>query len=111
MKLGRGHFGLFLLLWMGLRVNGEETLSLFIDDILSTFKLKAPTIIYDGDEPPVICYTKWWVLCLLSEGLDFENYPGRDEEELGNDSEKVTEPANDGKLSYDMRLSVMNECF
>ena len=39
MKLGRGHFGLFLPLWMGIRVNGEETMSLFIEDILSTFKL------------------------------------------------------------------------
>ena len=97
MELGRLSC-LFLLLWMGLRVNGEETLSLFIDDILSTFKLKAPTIIYDGDEPPVICYTKWWVLCLPSEGLEFENDPGSDKEEFGKDSEKDKELANDGKL-------------
>ena len=88
--------GLFLLLWMGLGVNGEETMSLFIEDILSTFKLKALTIIYDGDEPPMICYTKWWVLCLPSEGLEFPNDPDNDQEELSQD----TEPVNDGKLMY-----------
>ena len=94
MKLGRGHFGLFLLLWMGLRVNGEVTMSLFIEDVLSTFKLKAPTIIYGGDEPPVICYTKWWVLCLLNE---FGNDQGSDEEDSENNKED-SEKDNGGKL-------------
>ena len=105
MQIGRLS-GLFLLLWMGLRVNGEETMSLFIEDVLSTFKLKAPTIIYDGDEPPEICYTKWWVLCLPNE---FGNDPGSDKEVFGNDSEKNkeefgnnSEKDNGGKLSQNI---------
>ena len=76
-------------------------MSLFIEDVLSTFKLKAPTIIYEGDEPPVICYTKWWVLCLPNE---FGNDQGSDEEDSENnkeDSEKDKEDTakdNGGKL-------------
>ena len=43
----------------------------------------------------MICYTKWWVLCLPSEGLEFENDPGSDKEEFGNDSKKYKELATD----------------
>ena len=75
-------------------------MSLFIEDVLSTFKLKAPTIIYDGDEPPVICYTKWWVLCLPNE---FGNDLGSVEEDSENNKEdsemnKDSEKDNGGKL-------------
>ena len=97
MKIGRLSC-LFLLIWMGWGVNGEEMISSFIEDLLTTFKLKAPTIIYEGDEPPMICYTKWWVLCLPSEGLEFENDSGTDKEEFSNASNKDKELANDGKI-------------
>ena len=75
-------------------------MSLFIEDVLSTFKLKAPTIIYDGYEAPVICYTKWWVLCLPNE---FGNDRGSDEEDSENNKEdsemnKDSEKDNGGKL-------------
>ena len=60
--------GLFLLLWMVIkRANGEETISSFIRDIMTTFKLNSPTIIYDSDEAPDICFTDQWVLCLSSQ--------------------------------------------
>ena len=60
--------GLFLLLWMVTkRANGEETISSFIRDIMTTFKLNSPTIIYDSDEAPDICFTDQWVLCLSSQ--------------------------------------------
>ena len=57
--------GLLLLLWMTLIVSGEEDLmSSFIRDIISTFQLDLPTIVYDGDEAPEICYAGKRVLCL-----------------------------------------------
>ena len=57
--------GLFLLLWMGSRVYAEDTTSLFLQDLITTFDLVSPTIVYDADEEaPEICYTKEWVLCL-----------------------------------------------
>ena len=52
-------FGLFL------RVNCDDMLNSFITDIISTFKLTSPTIIYHG-EAPEICMTHW-VLCLDQE--------------------------------------------
>ena len=79
MKLGRGLLGLFLLLWLDRGVHGEELLDSFIRDVVSTFRLTSPTIIYDGDkEAPEICYTNQWVLCLPSKQLDSnqeENQP------------------------------------
>ena len=52
-------FGLFL------GVNGDDMLNSFIIDIISTFKLTSPTIIYHG-EALEICMTHW-VLCLDQE--------------------------------------------
>ena len=60
--------GLFLLLWMIIkRANGEETISSFLRDIMTTFKLNSPTILYASDEAPDICFTDQWVLCLSSQ--------------------------------------------
>ena len=57
---------LFLLLWMALSVSGEEELmNNFVQDIISTFNLTSPTILYDSDEAPEICYAGQRVLCLL----------------------------------------------
>ena len=68
---GRRLVGLFLLLWMALTASGEEELmNRFIQDVISTFQLTSPTIIYDSDEAPGICYADQRVLCLLiTEGL------------------------------------------
>ena len=61
-------FGLSLLLWMVIKkASGEETSSGFIRDIIATFKLNSPTIIYDSDEAPEICFTDGWVLCLSAK--------------------------------------------
>ena len=63
-----GIFGLILLLWMALEsVNGEKIPDRFLRDLIATFQLAMPTIVYDTDEPPEICYTDQWVLCLSSE--------------------------------------------
>ena len=57
--------GLFLLLWTELEwVCGEETLTNFMRDVMATFRLKSPTIVYDSDEAPELCYKEKWVLCL-----------------------------------------------
>ena len=65
---GKRLVGLFLLLWMSLSVSGEEELmNSFIRDIISTFNLTLPTVIYDSNEAPEICYEntpKRRVLCL-----------------------------------------------
>ena len=71
MNMGQGLLGLFLLLWMVLRVDGEDNMSNFIRDVISTFQLTLPTIVYDADEEaPDICYTDQWVLCLPSRQPD-----------------------------------------
>ena len=93
MKQGRIS-GLFLLLWMGFGVNGEEAMTIFIRDVLSTFRLTSPTIIYDGNEvAPEVCYLHQWVLCLPSKILPSE---ASDPKELANDSESAE--ATDGML-------------
>ena len=53
---------------MDLGVNGQEAMDIFINDLVGTFKLASPTIMYDGDEgAPEICYTSQWTLCLSSK--------------------------------------------
>ena len=62
-------FNLFLVLWMGMSVSasGQETMDVFIYDLVSTFQLTSPTILFDNDdEIPEICYDSQWVLCLSS---------------------------------------------
>ena len=81
MRIGR-LFGLLLLLQMGLRVNGEETISNFIRDVMASFRLTSPTIVYGIDEAPEICYTDPWVLCLSSQITE------SDEKELSNELDK-----------------------
>ena len=94
MKQGK-LLGLFLLLWMGLAANGEETMNVFIRDVLSTFRLTSPTIIYDGnDVAPEVCYSHQWVLCLPSKILQ------SDPKELTNNTENDEELVKDGMLSY-----------
>ena len=65
MNIGR-QAGLLLLL-MNSMVNAEDTMSGFVRDMMSTFHLSSPTIVYDGDEVPAICYTDQWVLCISSQ--------------------------------------------
>ena len=52
---------------MGTRVSGQETMDFFINDLVASFRLSSPTIIYDNDdEIPNSCYDSQWVLCLSS---------------------------------------------
>ena len=111
MKL-RGLLSLFLLLWMSLVVDGEETISNFIRDAMTTFKLTSPTIVYDAnEEPPEICYTKEWVLCLSSPNHKSEFKESLNETEKGDDNQESRskevskeegneESANTGKFMH-----------
>ena len=63
--------GIFLLLWMSLHISvGDELMNGFIQDIISTFKLRSPTILFDNDEVPQICYKDQRVLCLMTNEKD-----------------------------------------
>ena len=63
-------FGLFLPLWVAARVNGQGTIDIFINNLVDTFKLTSPTIIYD-EEVPEICYNSPRVLCVsLSDPIE-----------------------------------------
>ena len=94
MKIFR-RLGIFLLLWMDTSVNGEEKLDVFLRDIIDTFRLTSPTIVYDSDEEaPEICYTDPWVLC-LHPGLP-SGYQEDDTKNLQSVSGNDKELANDG---------------
>ena len=67
------------------RGNGETNIDVFLRDIIETYKLTSPTIVYNSDEEaPDICYTNQWVLC-LHPGLP-SWYPEDDTKKLANDS-------------------------
>ena len=44
----------------------EDNMNGFIVDLMSSFRLLSPTIIYHGDAPE-ICFTSYWTLCLNQE--------------------------------------------
>ena len=69
MKLGF----LFFLLMLPNVMKCDDNMNGFISDLILTFRLISPTIIYHG-EAPELCFTTPWVLCLhqdvLKEGRD-----------------------------------------
>ena len=75
---------------MGTRVNGQEAMDFFINDLVATFQLASPTILYDN-EIPEICYDSQWVLCLSS------NLHERDLKEIQDNIKSYRESENDGK--------------
>ena len=82
MKIGRlrSLFLPLLLLWeMDFGVDGEEAISNFIKDVMAAFQLTSPTIVYDSEEPPEICFKSQRVLCMP---LQYEEQT--DSEELAN---------------------------
>ena len=56
----------FLMLPYGMKC--EDNMNGFISDLILSFSLTSPTIIYDGDAPE-ICFTTPWVLCLHQDVL------------------------------------------
>ena len=61
--------GLTFMLLTCQAVNCDELLDAFIGDIISSFGLISPTLVYASDEAPDICRTYIWVLC-LNQGDD-----------------------------------------
>ena len=83
MKIGRIRSlfpPLLLLLGIDFGVNGEEAISNFINDVMVAFQLTSPTIVYDTEEPPEICFKSQWVLCMPLQYEEEET----DSEELAN---------------------------
>ena len=75
------------LILMGLRAHakGEKNGNRFLEDIINTFKLTSPTIVYNRDEEaPDICYSAKWVLCLHSGLMSW--YPEDDAKKMMDDS-------------------------
>ena len=88
---------LTVVLLVDIRVNGEETISNLIKDIMTTFRLTSPTIVYNGDESaPEVCHTDQWVLCLPAEHPS--RYP-KDDSKVENKSDMDKELVYDGKHS------------
>ena len=46
----------------------DDNMNGFISDVISSFRLISPTIIYHGDAPE-LCFTTPWVLCLQQDIL------------------------------------------
>ena len=59
-------FFLVLILMLPNATKCDENLSRFISDLISSYALISPTIIYHGHAPE-ICFTSHWVLCLNTE--------------------------------------------
>ena len=73
------------IVFLGLRARGENNANVFLQDIITTFKLKLPTIVYNKDEEaPDVCKSIKWVLCLHSGLTSW--YPEDSAKKLVNDS-------------------------
>ena len=93
---------ILVLLLFDFRVNGEETISNLIRDMMTTFRLTSPTIVYDGDEAaPEVCHTDQWVLCLPPEHPS--RYP-KDDSNFENISDSADELLYNGKHSINLCL-------
>ena len=96
--------GLFLP-WMGLRVDGEDTTSLFLQDLITTFGLTTPTIVYNADEEaPEICYINEWLLCLPH----FSNETNKGSNQENTTVKSTTEPESRSTTEYESDSKALN---
>ena len=85
---------------MGLRAEamGENNANTFLQDIITTFRLTSPTIVYNEDEEaPNVCHSAKWSLCLPSGLTSW--YPEDNAKSLINDSKK-SEGDSRGDVKY-----------
>ena len=78
------------MVFMGLNAvaRGENNTDMFLQDIITTFRLTSPTIFYNKDEEaPDICHSAEWVLCLHSGLTSW--YPEDDAKMLVNNSKNL----------------------
>ena len=65
MKAVYGFLSSIVFMGFGPGARGEDNTNLFLQDIITTFRLTSPTIVYNKhEEAPDICYSAEWVLCL-----------------------------------------------
>ena len=104
MKMGRlRSLFLPLLLWgMDFGVDGEEAISNFIKDVMAAFQLTSPTIVYDSEEPPEICFNSQWVLCMP---LQYQ-----EEEELANSGKFAIAILKNLFSFLDLKSEITNFC-
>ena len=79
---------------MGLRTEamGENNANTFLQDIITTFRLTSPTIVYNEDEEaPNVCHSAKWSLCLHSGLTSWypKDYAVEDSKNLSNYSKKL----------------------
>ena len=75
------------IVFVGLRAGTREenNTNMFLLDIITTFRLTSPTIVYNEDEEaPDICYSAKWVLCLHSGLMSW--YPEDDAKKMVDNS-------------------------
>ena len=101
-KMNIGRAAGLLLLLMNCMVNAEDTISSFIRDMMTTFHLSSPTIVYDGDEVPEICYTDQWVLCVSSQAE-------KSDENVFEYNTKINESTSEGRCLFCARVDIAPE--
>ena len=73
------------IVFVGFGARGENNANGFLQDIITTFRLTSPTILYNKDEEaPDICHSAEWVLCLHSGLMSW--YPEDDAKTMMDDS-------------------------
>ena len=90
------HLAFLFLLCMFLNVHGDDVMSKFITDVISTLKLISPTILYHGNLPE-ICMTLEWILCLDQENdhIDLAEHISMLYEQRRQDSVLITDINSD----------------
>ena len=78
--MGLGFLFLFLMLPQVMKC--DDNMNGFLSDLILSFRLISPTIVYHGDAPE-ICFTKNWVLCLNQENVQAELFKGEGTKTLG----------------------------
>ena len=94
---------------MGLRAKGENNANVFLQDIITTFKLTSPTIVYNKEEEaPDICHSAKWVLCLHSGMSSWYPEPEDDAKKMIEDSTGDFSHTNNPHIKLLFRLSIFN---
>ena len=88
------------IVFMGLRARGKNNTNVFLQDIITTFRLTSPTILYNKDEEaPDICHSAEWVLCLHSGLTSW--YPEDDAKKIIDNSAGDFKCNNNPHIYYD----------
>ena len=85
MKVVFGFLSCMVLMGLSSGISGEKIANMFLQDIITTFRLTSAIIVYNKDEEaPDVCYSAEWVLCLHSGLTSW--YPEDDARNMVDDS-------------------------